>query len=94
MIKKEEYLAMLAGIIAAFIFGFSFMFTKEALELMSPFQLLGFRFTCAVILLTILKLMNIIEINFTNKNLHSLFLLVLFQPVTYFLSKTFKENSI
>ncbi|MCK8816578.1 DMT family transporter [Natroniella sulfidigena] len=88
MIKKEEYLAMLAGIVAAVIFGFSFMFTKDALDLMSPFQLLGFRFICAVMLLTTLKLMNIIEINFANKDLHSLFLLALFQPVIYFLFET------
>ena len=88
MIKLRKYFPHLAGLVFSTIFGFSFLFTKEGLELMSPFHLLGFRFAIAFITLSILRIAGIININLRGKNLKKLFLLALFQPGIYFICET------
>ncbi|ABR49814.1 protein of unknown function DUF6, transmembrane [Alkaliphilus metalliredigens QYMF] len=86
--NKKEYLPVLAGIVVAVVFGFSFMFTKEALGVVAPFHLLGLRFMVATTVLTILKLLGLIKINFKGKRLQVLLVLSLFQPVSYFIFET------
>ncbi|RKD29078.1 DMT family transporter [Thermohalobacter berrensis] len=81
----EEYLPMLAGLTVSIIFGFSFLFTKEGLDVLKPFQLLAFRFTFATLLLTILRIFGIIKINYKGKRIKILLFLALFQPVLYFI---------
>ena len=88
MDKKTKYLPIFAGLLVSVIFGFSFLFTKEALDNIQAFHLLGFRFACAFIVLTLLKVMGLIKINFKGKSLNLLFLLALFQPVAYFIFET------
>ena len=88
MKNKSKYLPILAGVLVSVIFGFSFLFTKEALDNIQPFHLLGFRFACAFIVLSILKFLGFIEINFAGKSLNLLLLLALFQPVGYFIFET------
>ncbi|SDK07603.1 DMT family transporter [Natronincola ferrireducens] len=88
MQQVNRYLPILAGITASTIFGFSFLFTKEALAVISPFHLLGFRFIFAVGLLVVLQLMGIIKISFQGKPLGALFLLAFFQPILYFVCET------
>ncbi|SDC01482.1 MULTISPECIES: DMT family transporter [unclassified Candidatus Frackibacter] len=85
---KEEGLPILAGGFVAIVFGFSFLFTKEALSSITAFHLLGFRFAFAVIILTLLRVLGIIKINFKGKKLNTLLLLAFFQPVTYFICET------
>lgn len=85
---KREYLPMIAGLAVATIFGFSFLFTKQALEGINPFHLLGFRFAVAFILLTILRFLGIIKVDVKGKRLNLLLLLALFQPVIYFICET------
>ena len=82
----------LAGLCVAVIFGFSFLFTKEALDLLTPFHLLGFRFATAALMLTILYLVGFIELDFRNKQMGKLVLLGLFQPVIYFICETLGIN--
>ncbi len=88
MLKFKKYFPYFAGLIFSSIFGFSFLLTKEGLELMSPFHLLGFRFAIAFLSLSILRLIGIININLKGKNLKKLFLLALFQPGIYFICET------
>ncbi|MTI69620.1 MAG: EamA/RhaT family transporter [Firmicutes bacterium] len=90
MEKYREYLPIIAGFLISIIFGFSFLFTKIGLMNIDndPFHLLGFRFAVAAITLTILMIFGIIKINFKGKKLHILFLLSLFQPITYFICET------
>ncbi|WP_149796803.1 DMT family transporter [Halanaerobium congolense] len=88
MLRFRKYFPYLAGLIFSSIFGFSFLFTKEGLELMTPFHLLGFRFAIAFIALSILRFIGIININLKSKNLKKLFLLALFQPGIYFICET------
>lgn len=82
---NTKYLPYIAGLVNSLIFGFSFMFTKGALDILEPIQLLAFRFTMAAIVLTMLQITGIIKINFKGKNLKPLFLLAFFQPVLYFI---------
>lgn len=88
MLKFKKYSPYIAGLIFSSIFGFSFLITKEGLELMTPFHLLGFRFAIAFLSLSILRIIGIININLKGKNLKKLFLLALFQPGIYFICET------
>ncbi|MFW5736686.1 MAG: DMT family transporter [Halanaerobium sp.] len=88
MLKLRKYFPYFAGLIFSSIFGFSFLFTKEGLELMTPFHLLGFRFAIAFFCLSILRITGIININLRGKNLKKLFILALFQPGVYFICET------
>lgn len=72
----------------AFIFGLSFMFTKQALETLPTTLLLSYRFALAAILLTLLWLCGALKLSYKNKPLKELLLLALFQPIAYFIFET------
>lgn len=78
-----------AGLLAASIFGFSFVFSKMALEYALPIQLIGFRFLAAFMLLSILSVFGWVKISLRGKNLKPLFWVALFQPVLYFIFETY-----
>ncbi|MFW6381767.1 MAG: DMT family transporter [Bacillota bacterium] len=82
----------MAGLCFSIIFGFSFMFTKEALEVIDPFLLLALRFLLAATTLTLLKITGLVRMNFKGKKLSLVFLLALFQPVFYFIFETVGIN--
>jgi drug/metabolite transporter (DMT)-like permease len=89
MVRKENTLIpVLAGIGMAFIWGFSFLFTKGALEYTTPLQLLSFRFGVAALVLTLLKLVGLIPIHFKGKDWRALLPLSFFQPGLYFIGET------
>lgn len=88
MLNLKKYSPYLAGLIFSSIFGFSFLFTKEALEIISPFHLLAFRFTAAFLSLNLLRIMGLIKINLQGKNIEKLLFLALFQPGFYFFCET------
>lgn len=92
MEQENRYLPIIAGILVAIIFGFSFLFTKEALDVFTPFHLLGLRFGFAILLLVTLQIMGIIKLDFRGKRLQALLFLSLFQPVTYFVCETLGVN--
>ncbi len=89
---NKSILPYLSGIVVSIIFGFSFMFTKKALDNIESFHLLAFRFSFAAIFLTILQILGVIKIHFRGKKIHSLLLLSLFQPVIYFICETIGVN--
>ncbi len=89
MEKKHTYLPVLAGILISFIFGFSFLFSKNSLETMNPFELLGHRFTLASFLLLLLVLLRIIRIRVNWALIRDLFPLACFQPLLYFIGETY-----
>ncbi len=88
MKKNTDILPIISGVIISFIFGFSFFFTAEALDELSPMHLLGLRFAFAAVSLTVLQWLGIIRINFRGKRLRMLWILTLFQPVAYFIFET------
>lgn len=84
MSKGHQWLPYMAGLCFSIIFGLSFIFTKQGLEVLQPFQLLAFRFASGVILLSILWVLGLIQMKFRGKNLKAVLILSLFQPVIYF----------
>ncbi len=88
MSKLEHYLPYLAGIGVALTWGFSFMFTRGALDYLAPFHLLGLRFATAVLGMSILRFCGIIKITIVPADYLSLLPLALFQPILYFSSET------
>lgn len=86
---KTKLLPVSAGILEAVFFGFSFMFTRGALEAATPLQLLGFRFALAAMVLTLLRKAGVIRVDLEGKRIGKLLLVALFQPVLYFLCETY-----
>ena len=79
----------LAGIGFATIFGLSFLFSKQALNYVSPMGLIAYRFLIAWILFVILILFKIVKIQYSKHMIKYLILTALFQPVIYFIAETY-----
>lgn len=81
------------------IFGFSFLFSKLALDLTIPSVLIAVRFTVAFLTLNLIVLIGkkvrradgqaLIEFSLKNKPKKYIFLLALFQPVIYFIAENY-----
>ncbi|MBV7272943.1 DMT family transporter [Clostridium thailandense] len=71
------------------IFGLSFLFSKKALDIASPFSLLSFRFLTAFTIMSLLIIFKVITVNYKNKSIKNLFFLALMQPVIYFIFETY-----
>lgn len=71
------------------LYGMSFMFTKQATNMASPVALLGWRFSVAVIGMSLLIIMGVLKINLKGKSLKPLLVIALLFPVIYFLGETF-----
>lgn len=84
----KKTLPYLAGLGFASIFGFSFMFTRGALNHIEPFHLLGLRFATAVLVLVLLRLLGILKIRVAWTGYRALLPLALFQPILYFSAET------
>ena len=82
--QKGNRLPYIASAASAVIFGFSFLFTKAALDNLDMFQLLGSRFLVAAVLMSVLKTLKLI----TPAKVRSLLLVAIFQPVLYFIFET------
>ncbi|PLV56065.1 DMT family transporter [Thermotoga sp. SG1] len=83
---------IIAGLLYSTIFGFSFLFTKNALDHVSPLTFLSLRFIVAF--LSYLFLMSFGFIRLQRKPYWKLWKLVLFQPVLYFLFETYGVQRI
>lgn len=79
----------LAGIMYAVIFGFTFMFSKVAMDYVSPIGLIAYRFLIAFLAFEVLRFSKVIKIRFEKKHMKSLFLVAIFQPILYFLTETY-----
>jgi drug/metabolite transporter (DMT)-like permease len=71
------------------IFGFSFLFSKRALDIATPFVLVATRFTVAFLILNALLLTKRFTLDLKGKTIKTLFLLGLFQPILYFICETY-----
>ncbi|WP_315672201.1 DMT family transporter [Clostridium sp. 19966] len=76
-------------ILSSAIFGLSFLFTKRALTVAAPLQIVSFRFLLAFIVMSILVLLRIIKVDYKNKPIKWLVILSLFEPVIYFIFETY-----
>ncbi|NLM37965.1 MAG: EamA family transporter [Firmicutes bacterium] len=80
--------AYLLAVFTELIFGFSFIFTKAALDYVTPNQLLAFRFMTAAFLLTLLRVLRVVDIKLKNRPIKKVLLLALCEPVLYFTFET------
>ncbi|KJS66419.1 MAG: hypothetical protein JL50_11735 [Peptococcaceae bacterium BICA1-7] len=71
------------------IFGLSFIFTKDILGYLSPFQLLGMRFALAALSLTALWALRLIRLNIKARHLPALLKIAVWQPGLYFIFETY-----
>lgn len=85
----KKYYIHIVGVSFAVIFGFTFMFSKVALDYVRPVGLIAYRFIIAFITLEILRLFKIIRIRFDRKHFIPLMRVALMQPVLYFLFETY-----
>ena len=81
--------ATLAGLLGYGIYGFSFYFTKLALNNCTPFILLAVRFTLAFFILSIPVIFGKIRISLKGKPLMKLLIMGLIQPVLYFITESY-----
>ena len=88
MTNKKNILAIFAALTAQIIFGFSFMFTKIALQTASPLVVIANRYMVAFILLGIWFLVKKIKMNL-RKNIFTLILMSVFQPCLYFIFESY-----
>lgn len=85
----KQFLPTTAAVTVAIIFGLSFLFTKETLQYLSPFQLLGLRFALAALSLTLLVACRLVRLRIRLQHLPGLLKIALWQPVLYFLCETY-----
>lgn len=79
----------LAAISFSVIFGFSFMFSKVALDYVTPIGLISYRFMMAFLVFELLRRFGLIKIRFEFRYVKSLMLVGIFQPVLYFLFEVY-----
>lgn len=77
--------AHLAGVCFATMFGFSFMFSKIALDYVSPMGLIAYRFSVAAIAFETMRRLKWVHIRFERSMIRPLFWVVFFQPILYFI---------
>ena len=85
---KKIAIGCLCALGCEVLFGLSYVFTKSASETAGTFELLGWRFLIAFVVMTALVLVGVIKIDLKRKNLKSLFMVALFSPVIYFIGET------
>lgn len=91
--------ALIAVIIGNSIFGFSFLFSKVALQITVPSVLLAARFLTAFALLNIIVIFGrllrkkdgepLVRFSLKGKPLKNILLLALFQPIIYFMAESY-----
>ncbi|MCQ2537549.1 MAG: DMT family transporter [Lachnospiraceae bacterium] len=97
MNKKTQ--ALIAVIVGNGIFGFSFLFSKLALEVTIPSVLIAVRFSVAFLVLNLIVLLGkrikkkdgtpLVAFSLKGKPLKPVLLLALFQPVIYFIAENY-----
>ncbi|MDR1018603.1 MAG: DMT family transporter [Lachnospiraceae bacterium] len=88
--KKEKNILIgcICAIVCQFLFGMSFIFTKQVVDKVSPFALLGWRFIAAFIVMTICIAIGALKINLNGKKMKPLIVIGIFSPVVYFVGET------
>ena len=86
---KRSTLGLLAALASYTIFGFSYLFTKVALEVTTPFVLLSARFTVAFLAMNLIVLTGKVKLDLKGKPIRYLMGLGIVQPVLYFICENY-----
>ena len=70
------------------LYGLSYMFTKQATDLASPFALLGWRFLIAFAAMSAMVMCGVMKIDLKRKKIKPLLAVALFCPCIYFVAET------
>lgn len=89
--KNKTFSATVAVLVVEVIFGFSFLFSKTAMQFASPLVLIADRFTVAFVLLTAVMLIAGIKFRI-GKNVWKPIAMAMFQPVLYFVFESYGIN--
>ena len=82
---KKQTVGTLAALVANLIFGFSFIFSKSALQVAHPLIILSVRFTVAFLALNLVILFLPKKTKFKGKPKRNLILMGFMQPLLYFI---------
>jgi len=85
---KKTTTATIAALLGYSIFGFSFLFSKLALNVAEPIVLLSVRFLTAFLTLNILLLTGKIKLSLRGKPVHKLVLMGFVYPILYFIMES------
>lgn len=77
-----------AALATELLYGCSFIFTKSAVELVTPAALLAWRFVTALVGMVLLLATRVIRLTIKRRSLGPLLLLALFQPLLYYAAET------
>ena len=86
--NKDNAKGTFCAVMAYVIFGFAYIFSKDALVYTTPFVLIAVRFIFAFLILNVLVLFKVIKLNLKGKRLVPVLMLGLVQPVGYFIFET------
>ncbi|WP_134687042.1 DMT family transporter [Brevibacillus migulae] len=89
MDNKGLWLAYTCAAVNAIIIGFSFLFTKYALEAADPLDTLAFRFIASFAVMSIPVALGKIKLDYRGKSLKWVLVLALFYPTSFFTLQTF-----
>lgn len=89
---KQQMKGSAAALIANTIFGFSFLFSKVALQYAHPLIILAVRFTVAFVVMNLLWLCGVVKLNLRGKPKKRLILMAIAQPLLYFISELYGIN--
>ncbi len=87
--NPKEKRSLLFALMGFVIFGFSFIFSKQALSVSSLFVMLAARFMLAFVFLNLLILIGKFKINLKKGNIGLLLLLGIVQPIIYFICESY-----
>ncbi len=93
MIKKKSnqtLIGCLCALACESIYGFSYIFTKQATETVSAFALLGWRFLIAFIVMSLCIMFKVVKININikEKSFKPLLFVGVFSPALYYIGET------
>lgn len=86
--RKNVIVGTACQVLAALLFGFSFLFVKLSVARVSTLTLLSWRFFIAFAAMGLLALFKVIKIDLRGKNLWPLLLIAVFQPLVYYIAET------
>lgn len=88
MEDKKIIIGIVSALECEILFGFSYLFTKSAMEVSGEFDLLGWRFFIAFAIMVLCIITGIVKVDLKGKNIKPLLLVGLFSPCIYFIGET------
>lgn len=86
---SKETQATLLALLAYFLWGFSFLFSRLGMDEAPPFVMLAHRFTLAAAAMGVLALTGVVKIRLRSKRVGRLLLMGLCEPVIYFICEAY-----